>query len=106
MLNVVFYNPPQTKTQSYKEYDENGVLTTYTYETTYHTIRDFACETLTSAKYMFATPGFMDSFTGDMISLNDAEGMFMTSGITYVIGENEEPADFSSVTIQCFHYHG
>lgn len=99
MLNVVFYNPPQTKSVSYREYDENGALVTHTVETTYHTIRDYACETLTSAKYMFAAPGFLDSFTGSMISLNDAEGMFMTSDIEYVTGEHDEPADFSSLTI-------
>ena len=100
MLNVVFYNPPETKSYTYREYDDDGNLVEHTVETIYHTVKDFACETLTSGKYMFAAPGFLSSFSGDMPSLNDAEGMFLTSEITFVSGKDkEEPADFSSLTI-------
>ena len=100
MLNVIFYKPAETKSQSYKVYDENGNLVVVTTTEIYHPIRDFACETMTSAKGLLSYEEHFDGFSGSMESLSNAESLFEGTPIKFVQGEDEEEmADFSSVTI-------
>ena len=100
MLNVIFYKPAQTKSDSFTEYDSEGNLIVTTVTETYHPIKNFACETMTSAIGLLSYEDNFEGFSGSMESLSNAESLFEHSSIKYVRGETEdELADFSSVTI-------
>lgn len=100
MLNVIFYKPAQTKTTSFEEYDETGKLVTTTLTEIFHPIRDFACETMTSANGLLSYEENFEGFKGSMESLSNADSLFEHSSIKFVHGEKEnELADFSSVVM-------
>ena len=97
MLNVIFYKPLETVTTETSSYDEEGNEIIITETFTFHPVKRFECETMTSGAFMFQNNKHIDCETGSMISLGDGECMFMNSSITSV-SDSDDVANFFSLT--------
>lgn len=108
MLNVIFYSPLKTKTEETKVLQEDGTLKNAIVTTNYHTVRSFACNTMTHAKELFKEDQYLESFRGNLPSAQNVELIFSGTAISSLDGgismdddgnEITIPADFSSVTL-------
>lgn len=107
MYNIVFYgdikevtrNIPKTEkvwNEETQVYDTVETVESVTYK--YRVPTKFAFNTATSCDKFFANDFVMESFAGNMPSLNSAVLMFTNSAVQTVSGEDETVANFSSVT--------